>query len=91
MAQKKQQYNPAEVYGYAVNPQMPGVDSSYSYTVGEFDDGNYGWKDIYKSLASKKAEQGEADQSKQMETGTSASAPPVPQEQIDAQTPETSE
>lgn len=85
MAEKRGPYNPAAIYGYAVNPQMLGVNTDYSYTVGEFDSGDYGWKDIYKSLASGTAESGEKARSKQYESGTSESAPPIPQEQLDAQ------
>ena len=84
MEPKRGPYNPAAIYGYAVNPEMLGVNTDYSYTVGEFDAGDYGWKDIYKSLASSKVEQGEADHAAQMETGTSATAPPVPEVQSEA-------
>lgn len=87
MTQKRGPYNPAAIYGYAVNPEMLGVNTDYSYTVGEFDSGEYGWKDIYKSLASGTAEQGDAARSKQYESGNSASAPPIPADQLEADAP----
>jgi len=87
MTQKRGPYNPAAIYGYAVNPEMLGVNTDYSYTVGEFDSGEYGWKDIYKSLASSTAEQGEAARAEQYESGTSASAPPIPADQLEPDAP----
>ena len=41
----------AGTYGYQEGA-MPGVDPTYSYITGEFDSGQYNWKDIYKSFKS---------------------------------------
>ena len=47
--EQKQPKGAASTYGYQEGP-MPGVDPTYSYITGEFDSGQYNWKDIYKSF-----------------------------------------
>ena len=78
--EQKQPKGAASTYGYQEGG-MPGVDPNYSYVTGEFDNGSYNWKDIYKSFK-QNYDPARKAQKKSREKGITAEAPPVKDNQV---------
>ena len=82
MAQmKKKLPTPASsIYGYETQKNesaMQGIDQNYSYQTGEFDEGDYSWKDIYKSYA-ENYDPAKKDQQEKYFTGSNPEGTPNP-------------
>lgn len=83
MAQiKKKLPTPASsIYGYETQQNesaMQGIDQNYSYQTGEFDEGDYSWKDIYKSYA-ENYDPAKKISKKNISQGVTQKAPPIPE------------
>ena len=82
MAQiKKKLPSPASsIYGYKATERsaMQGIDQNYSYQTGEFDEGDYSWKDIYKSYA-ENYDPAKKISKKNISQGVTQKAPPIPE------------
>ena len=78
--EKKKPQGAASTYGYQEGG-MTGMDEEYSYQTGEFDSGDYSWKDIYKSFKNNYDPARKA-QKKSREKGVSAEAPPVKDSEV---------
>ena len=82
--EKKQPTPATSTYGYENQKNlgaMQGIDPNYSYVTGEFDNGDYNWKDIYKSFKDNYDPARKAVK-KTREKGVSAEAPPVQDSEV---------